>query len=108
MLRATAPAGRARGGCARDMPHTTCPEPGGALNLWAGRGAQKSLPNPRVRCPQGRWLPYTVEVYVDQPKSCKPDRALYVYVIRARSGLRDLGCLLQRERPNGVGPTKAH
>ena len=36
-----------------------------------------------------------IEVYVDQPKSCKPDRALYVYVIRARSGLRDSGRLLR-------------
>ena len=43
-----------------------------------------------------------IEVYVDQPKSCKPDRALYVYVIRARSGLRDSGRLLRGSRDTAV------
>ena len=39
MLRANAPAGP-REGAARVTWPTTCPELGGALNLWARRGAQ--------------------------------------------------------------------
>ena len=41
-----------KGGCARDKAPLMCPEPRGALNLWAGRGAQipskSPPPNPLV------------------------------------------------------------